>query len=70
MAAVQNTSFTSPLSGAIKYVQGADTSFLDGAVAAVMGASIWTILLTILLGLVAYDQCKSAPCESRLDAFN
>lgn len=56
MAAVQNASFASPLADSVRYVNGADNSFIDGVVSTISGLSGWTVLFTILLSLVAYDQ--------------
>lgn len=56
------TSFTSPLATA-KYAAVALPTQLEAIVGAVSQASAWTIVLTVLAILVAYDQCEApSPC--------
>lgn len=54
---LQNLSFASPLADA-KYAQILGNPQINGFLAKVSDLSAWTIALTILLVLVAYDQCK------------
>jgi hypothetical protein len=58
MAAASNVSFASPLADA-KYAPILGNSHLDEALATISNLSGWTIALTVLAALVAYDQCKS-----------
>ncbi|TVY48061.1 Cytochrome P450, partial [Lachnellula occidentalis] len=57
MAAIQNASFASPLADA-KASQLVGTPQIDGILSTVSELSGWTIALTILAVLVAYDQCS------------
>ncbi|TVY37780.1 Cytochrome P450 [Lachnellula subtilissima] len=57
MAAIQNGSFASPLADA-KASQILGSPQLDGILSKVSELSGWTIALTILAVLVAYDQCS------------
>jgi sterol 22-desaturase len=59
MAAVQNASFALPLADA-KYTQIVGNSQIDGILSRVSELSGWSIALTILAVLVAYDQCTSS----------
>jgi C-22 sterol desaturase len=52
-----NGSFTSPLADA-KLAQFVGHPQIDSVIARIFQLSPWTVALTILLGLVAYDQCK------------
>jgi C-22 sterol desaturase len=65
--AAQNISFASPVADA-KYAQIVGNPQIHGLLAKLSELSGWTIALTILLVLVAYDQCKwhrDAPAEPR-----
>jgi C-22 sterol desaturase len=53
----QNVSFASPLADA-KYAQTLGNPQINGFLTKLSELSGWTIALTILLVLVAYDQCK------------
>lgn len=53
----QNVSFASPLADA-KYAQILGNTQINGFLTKVSELSGWTIAITILLVLVAYDQCK------------
>jgi C-22 sterol desaturase len=55
MAAVQNTSFHSPLAQAPSQ-QLADHGAVDGVLATLSGLSGWSIVVTLILGAVLYDQ--------------
>ncbi|TVY44311.1 Cytochrome P450 61 [Lachnellula cervina] len=57
MAAIQNSSFASPLADA-KASQIVGNPQIDGILSKVLELSGWTIALTILAVLVAYDQCS------------
>jgi C-22 sterol desaturase len=52
-----NGSFTSPLADA-KFAQFVGQSHINGLITQISELSPWTVLLTIFLCLVAYDQCK------------
>lgn len=56
MAAVQNATFTSPLADA-NHAQIVGNSQIDGILASISQLSGWTVALTVLAMLVAYDQC-------------
>jgi hypothetical protein len=58
MVAASNVSFASPLADA-KYAPILGSSHIDEALATISNLSGWTIALTVLALLVAYDQCKS-----------
>jgi hypothetical protein len=55
-ATAQNVSFASPLADA-KLAQIVGNSYIDGLLGRLAELSAWQIALTILLVLVAYDQC-------------
>jgi C-22 sterol desaturase len=57
MSTVQNASFASPLADA-KYAKISGNEQFDGLLASLSETSRWTIILTLLAILVAYDQCK------------
>jgi hypothetical protein len=57
MAALQNASFTSPLTQA-SITKFASPSVLDEVFSTIAGLNGWTIALTVFLGLVLYDQCE------------
>ncbi len=57
MASASNVSFASPLADA-SYAKIVDNSHVEGLLASISELSGWTIALTILAVLVAYDQCK------------
>ena len=56
-----NVSFVSPLTDA-KFVQAVGSSQVNEILATISHLSGWTIAFTIVLGLVAYDQCKASMC--------
>jgi C-22 sterol desaturase len=56
-----NVSFASPLADA-KYAQIIGQPQIDGVLSRLGELSIWTILLSLLLCAVAYDQCKWYIC--------
>lgn len=58
MAAASNASLASPLADA-KYAPILGNSHIDEALATISNLSGWTVALTVLALLVAYDQCKS-----------
>lgn len=58
-ATAQNVSFASPLADA-KFAQIAGDSRLNNLAALFSGVSGWQVAITILLVLVAYDQCTSS----------
>ncbi len=53
---IQNASSAWPLQNA-KYLSFPQNNFVDKVVATIVGMNAWQIALTILLVLVAYDQC-------------
>jgi C-22 sterol desaturase len=55
----QNASFASPLADA-SYAQVVGNSQIDSIIGTLGNLSIWTILFSLLLCAVAYDQCKLA----------
>jgi C-22 sterol desaturase len=57
MATTSNVSFASPLADA-KYTQIIGQPQIDGLLGRLGELSGWTIALTLLLILIAYDQCK------------
>lgn len=65
MAAVQNASFASPFADA-KYAQIVGNPQIDSILNKVSGLSGWSIALTILAVLVAYDQCTSSTMSDAL----
>lgn len=66
MAAIQNSSFASPLADA-KASQIVGNPQIDGILSKVLELSGWTIALTILAVLVAYDQCTSSAILNLLE---
>jgi C-22 sterol desaturase len=60
----KNASFTSPLADA-KLAQFVGHPQIDGLLARASELSAWTVVLTIFLGLVAYDQCKTPWLQCR-----
>jgi C-22 sterol desaturase len=65
MATASNGSFASPLADA-KYAQIIGHPQLDGLLGRLGELSGWQIALTLLLVLVAYDQCKPFACQAPL----
>ena len=63
--AAENISFSSPLADA-KLAHLVGTSQLDSLFTKLSEISGWAIALTVLLVLVAYDQCMSSASDSRL----
>ena len=57
IVAAANASYASPLADA-KVAQIVGHPQIDGLIAQISQLSPWTLVLTILLGLVVYDQCK------------
>lgn len=53
----ENVSFASPVADA-KYAQIVGNAQIDGFLTTLSGLSGWTITLTLLAMMVAYDQCK------------
>jgi hypothetical protein len=71
MAAVQNASFASPLADA-KYAQIVGNPQIDSILSKVSEISGWSVVLTVLAVLVAYDQCEyfsTIPNLSKLCSF-
>lgn len=67
---VQNTSFTTPLAD-VNYGQTTQHSaIIDGVVSSVAGLSAWTVLFTIILSLVAYDQSTIPYISSNIPTNN
>jgi C-22 sterol desaturase len=64
MAALQNASFASPLADA-KYAQIVGNPQIDSILSKVSEISGWSVVLTVLAILVAYDQCKYLSTISR-----
>lgn len=58
MASASNASFASPPADA-KYAQIVGNPQIDGLLGRLGELSGWQIALTLLLVLVAYDQCKA-----------
>jgi C-22 sterol desaturase len=54
---VHNASFASPLADA-KYAQFVGHPQIDSVLSSLFDLSGWTIVLTLFLVAVAYDQCK------------
>lgn len=63
MATASNGSFASPLADA-KYAPIIGNPQLDGLLGRLGELSGWQIALTLLLVLVAYDQCKLFACHA------
>ncbi len=57
MAMAENASFVSPVADA-KYAQILEDAHIDGFLATLSGLSGWTVALTLLAMMVAYDQCE------------
>jgi hypothetical protein len=55
MLNMQNATFASPIADA-SHGFIADNSIVEGVISTISGLSGWQIVLTIFLGLVAYDQ--------------
>lgn len=60
MATADNISFASPLADA-NYAQLAGASRVEGLLSTLSELSGWTIALTLLVMMVAYDQCERPP---------
>jgi len=63
MATASNVSFASPLADA-KYAQIVGHLQIDGLLGRLAELSGWQIAFTILLVLIAYDQCKLYACQA------
>jgi C-22 sterol desaturase len=61
MAATHNASFYSPLAQAT-YHKIADYGAVEGVISTISGLSVWSIVVTLFLGAVLYDQSKLSCC--------
>jgi hypothetical protein len=64
--AASNGGFTSPLADA-KFAEFVGHPQIDGLIARISELSPWTVVLSIFLGLVAYDQCKKPTPSTSLN---
>jgi sterol 22-desaturase len=69
MAAVQNTSFHSPLAQASYHKLG-ENGAVEGVLSTISGLSGWSIALTLLLGAVLYDQGKLPRSLKQAESFS